>query len=433
MTEDWSKWESLVINGVYPLRRFLTRSDHSVVFLTEYTANAVTTAAIKLIPADPATSEAQLARWNAVAALSHPHLIRLLDVGRCQLGGHPFLFVVMEYAEQTLAQLLPRRALTLDEVREMLPPAIDALAFLHSRNLVHGRLKPPNFLVVNDQLKLSSDAVRPAESTGGVTAAGDIRDLGATLIEALTQFPPTAGTEAALTDILPKAFADTLRRCLSANPADRPTITNLDAELKGASPTPAISPPPAATAPIPVAPVAAAAPRPAAPRPAAPAQTLPRKRLLVPVIAAATLVLLVAAWAGSHLFHGKPQALQPALNSPSPESQPAASSAASATDSTPSSPAPSPVIHQEIPGVSRSARASIRGTIKVAVLVTVDRSGKVIAQDLERRGSSRYFAHMAGEAAKKWRFTQEGQDSRRWLLQFEFTRAGTTAHAAPKL
>jgi hypothetical protein len=32
-------------------------------------------------------------------------------MGRCQLGGYPFLFVVMEYAEQTLAQILPHWAL----------------------------------------------------------------------------------------------------------------------------------------------------------------------------------------------------------------------------------------------------------------------------------------------------------------------------------
>src|ERR1035441_5485748 len=165
MTEDWTKWESLVVNGAYPLRRFLARADHSVVFLTEYTRNAAGDAAIKLIPADPVCAEAQLERWNAVVALSHPHLIRLFDVGRCQLGGHPFLFVVMEYAEQSLAQILLRRALTLDEVQELLPPTLDALAFLHGKNLVHCRLKPPNFLVVNDQLKLSSDSVRPADAT----------------------------------------------------------------------------------------------------------------------------------------------------------------------------------------------------------------------------------------------------------------------------
>jgi serine/threonine protein kinase len=156
----WTKWESQTVNGLFPLRRFLGKSDHSVVFLTDCEARSISQAAIKLIPADP-EPETQLAHWKRIAALSHPNLVRVLDNGRCTLGGHPFLFIVMEYAEQTLAEILRHRALTFEEVREMLIPTLAALGFLHRQNLVQSRLKPPNVLVVNDQLKLASDTVRP--------------------------------------------------------------------------------------------------------------------------------------------------------------------------------------------------------------------------------------------------------------------------------
>src|ERR1700677_2464919 len=155
MTEDWTTWEGLVLDRVFPLRRFLGKSNHSVVFLTEHTAHDLPDAAIKLIPVDPAMEEARLSRWRIAAALSHPHLIRIFDSGRCRLGGHPFLFVVMEYSEHTLAQLLSHRALTPDQARELLLPTLDALAFLHGKNLVQGQLKPQNVLVVDDQVKLA--------------------------------------------------------------------------------------------------------------------------------------------------------------------------------------------------------------------------------------------------------------------------------------
>jgi TonB family protein len=253
MTEDWTKWEGLIIDRVFPLRRYLGRSDHSVVFLTEHTAHDLPDAAIKLIPADPAMEEAQLSRWRIAAALSHPHLIRIFDSGRCRLGGHPFLFVVMEYAEQTLAQILPRRALTSDEAREMLVPTLDALAFLHGKNLVHGQLKPPNVLVVDDRVKLSSDNVRPAGDSsaataepslydspeakdGRISAAGDIWALGVTIVEALTQSPPAWPDErreiVSWPAALPSAFVSIVRRCLSRYPAGRPTITDLKALIK---------------------------------------------------------------------------------------------------------------------------------------------------------------------------------------------------------
>jgi TonB family protein len=89
------------------------------------------------------------------------------------------------------------------------------------------------------------------------------------------------------------------------------------------------------------------------------------------------------------------------------------------------------VLHQEIPDLSRSTRESIRGVIKIGVRVIVDRSGNVVAATLDDRGSSKYFARAALDAAKKWKFTQAAdQASRVWLLHFDFTRAGISADAA---
>src|SRR5260370_16761367 len=75
--EVWTEWEGRVVNGVFPLRRFLGRSNHSAVFLTEYRAENLPNVAIKFMPADPLQTEAQLVQWGAAATLSHPHLLRI--------------------------------------------------------------------------------------------------------------------------------------------------------------------------------------------------------------------------------------------------------------------------------------------------------------------------------------------------------------------
>jgi len=49
MSEFWTKWEGEVVNGVYPLHRFLDGSDHSAVFLTERNGKDPYKAAIKLV------------------------------------------------------------------------------------------------------------------------------------------------------------------------------------------------------------------------------------------------------------------------------------------------------------------------------------------------------------------------------------------------
>lgn len=434
-TEIWTKWESQVVNGIFPLRRFLGRSNHSVVFLTECRAQNLVNAAIKIVPADAARAESRLSRWQLAAALSHPHLIRILDTGRCKLGGHPFLFVVTEYAEQNLAQILPHRPLTLAEVQEMLAPTLDALAFLHRQNLVHGQLKAPNFLVVNDQLKLASDTIRTAGDAGGIDLAGDVRALGATIVEALTQARPALGSSAstiALPPALTAAFADTLRRCLSPEAAKRPTLADLQKLLDSASadpaPTaPAPAPPPQAATSPPAAPTSPAPTPAAAPRSETTSDRSPYERWLVP--AAALALVLLAVWGASQMLRNDARPRPIAVPTvPQQAPSPAAPQSATATP-----PQPAAVVHQEIPAVSRGARESIRGQIKVAVRVSVDRAGNVVAENLQVHGSSNYFARLASDAAKKWKFTQADSSSpREWLLQFEFSRSGVTAQAAPR-
>jgi serine/threonine-protein kinase len=269
MTEVWTKWENQVVNGVFPLRRFLGKSKHSVVFLTEYKAREMPDAAIKLVPEEATQAETQLAYWTTAAELSHPHLISILDMGRCRLGGHPFLFLVMEYADETLAQVLPQRPLTGPEVRGMLPPALHALAYVHGNGLVHGQLKPPNILVVGDQVKLASDNLHPAGTArlriakpspydppeaklSGVDAAGDVWGLGMLVTEALTQQLPqwAEGTATAtLPESLPSDFVDMLRRCISPSAADRPTLASLETQLTMAH-APQVVPPESPSEPL---------------------------------------------------------------------------------------------------------------------------------------------------------------------------------------
>jgi hypothetical protein len=60
----------------------------------------------------------------------------------------------------------------------------------------------------------------------------------------------------------------------------------------------------------------------------------------------------------------------------------------------------------------------------------VDHSGNVVRDNLEYASSSKYFNRLASEAARKWKFAAaDGDNSRQWLLHFEFSRDGTTAHA----
>jgi hypothetical protein len=92
---------------------------------------------------------------------------------------------------------------------------------------------------------------------------------------------------------------------------------------------------------------------------------------------------------------------------------------------------PSP-IKEVIPDVSRSARDTIRGTIRVSIRVIVDKDGNVLAATADEPGPSRYFARLSTEAAKKWTFGPTASEQQRvMLVRFYFKRSGTTARASP--
>jgi eukaryotic-like serine/threonine-protein kinase len=259
MTQAATKQIGQLIDGKFRLGQFVGGDERSSVFLVDYDGQQAPKAAIKLIPADSVDAPAQLARWRQAAKLSHPHLIRLLEMGRCELDHTPMLYVVMEYAEENLSQVVARRPLSPAEARDILGPVVDALAYVHAKGFVHCRLKPANVMADDDLLKISSDglcrigessgaagkpgAYDPPEAAGGrISPAGDVWSLGMTLAEALTQRLPvwerTNQAEPALPSNLPPEILDLARHCLRRDPQLRWTVADISARLQQNSPAP---------------------------------------------------------------------------------------------------------------------------------------------------------------------------------------------------
>ena len=252
MADFWQRCEGRVIEQKYPLRQYLGGTPSSGVFLTSRSGAPAENAVIKFILAHPGTAKLHLSRWARAARLSHPNFLQLLDSGRCGLDGRDLLYVVVEYAEENLSQILPERALTPEEARQMVVPVAEALIYLHGQGLAHGHLKPSNVHAIGEQIKLSIDSVtrlgelhlgRGADSYGApelvsspVTGASDVWSLGITLVEALTQHAPDVQAarhvDPEVPATLPQPFLDIARHALKRDPALRWTAADIAAHLK---------------------------------------------------------------------------------------------------------------------------------------------------------------------------------------------------------
>jgi TonB family protein len=445
--ETWKSWEGRVIDGKFPLRQYLGGSDHSAVFLTETPAPQSSEAAIKLIDPKTADLDREFARLRAATSLSHPNLVRTSEAGRVQVDGSPVLYVVMECADDNLAQILPQRALEPGEVGELLPPVMDALSYLHSRGFVHSRITPSNVLAVGSQLKLSADNATSAEASnstrrradaydapetaaGIVTTEGDIWSVGALLVAALTQnvalVEDGSASKTGLPQNIPEPFRGIARECLHLDPKRRCSLAQIRARLQ-----PAARSVPAEPETVPVEPGR---------------DQRYWWRTFVPI---AVLILAVLGWGLYHvIFATKPAttAENPVAVSepPKPETAPPAAAAnpapAQPAAHPPSATAqpdparvntPGAVLHQVVPEVPKSAQNTISGTIKVVVHVEVDPAGKVASAKFKSSGRSKYFANQAMNAAQRWEFTPPQVDGQptpsSWLLQFRFKRTSIQA------
>ena len=381
MSEIWSQCEGQVVDNKFRLRQFLGEMDDSAVFLTSLPEPSSKKAAIKFIPAGT-TADLQLSLWRRVMQLTHPQLLRIHDIGRCRLANRDRLYVVMEYADEDLSQILPLRPLTDSEAREMLGPVLDALVFLHGHGLIHSRIKPSNILATADQLKLSSDSLfpigesrkssrrfdphdAPEAAVGPLSPAADVWSLGMTLVETLTQRVPASqpGSPAdpLVPDALPQPFLDIARHALRRDPRRRWTIPEIAARLNPAAfaataaqtisplavPLSSVPAVPAAKLPIPgserPSPRAQAQPQAQPPRPQAaknsPSQSLVLPNYVVPV--AAVLLVIVAIFALPKILGHRSDSSSSASTASAPAEGPPSAVEQPARRATPPSPKPS--------------------------------------------------------------------------------------------
>ena len=226
---------------------------------------------------------------QVAAQLQHPHIVPLLSAGRIPstdgTAEGELLYYTMPFIEgESLRAAVARRGrLPVRDVVRILHDVVEALAYAHSRGVVHRDIKPGNILTIGSHALVTDFGVAKALSAAmpvsGMTSAGmaigtpaymapeqlaadpaadhriDIYAVGLLAYELLSGQSPFVGTSPQATmaaqltrvpdpldsvrDDVPPALAAVIMRCLEKLPENRPqTATALLDELDGVATPP---------------------------------------------------------------------------------------------------------------------------------------------------------------------------------------------------
>ena len=229
MPGGWPDLLRSIIDGKYFLKQFLGEEDAVGVFLADSPDSTAVEVRLEQEGGGQQRSWPELVSRSA--EVPHQYLLRYIAHGEARIDGNQYAFLVSEYVQERLGEVLTTRSLAPDEARFVVESVMNAVDHLHRRGFMHGSLIPASIVAAGDSVKLLTHTMRPLpadelEMRRAVTA--DLREFAETTTELLTgKRELGAGAQ------LPSPFREFVRSSFGTEECPSPTAAQLIGVLNG--------------------------------------------------------------------------------------------------------------------------------------------------------------------------------------------------------
>jgi serine/threonine-protein kinase len=227
------------LGGAHILERELGGGGMSRVFLALETALGRQVVVKVLLPELAAGVNVERFRREIqlAAQLQHPHIVPLLSAGEAE--GLPYFIMPYVTGESLRARMAREGELPISETVRIMRDIVSALAYAHTRGVVHRDVKPDNVLLSGGVAVVTDFGVAKAvTASSDIAGAGGVTSLGVVTYEMLVGQAPFSGRspQAVLAaqvvedpppverrrPAVPPMLASLVNECLAKRPADRP-------------------------------------------------------------------------------------------------------------------------------------------------------------------------------------------------------------------
>src|SRR3569833_3165895 len=156
ISQDWQTLQGSTLNGGYELKDILEAAEDRAVLRVRVLGDYTLKATAVFYALDDVSADEQIGIWQSIRFFESKNAVAVpLGSGKLKLNNATGVYVVLQSADETLADAVQAQPLTPEQAIDATRAVARGLTELHANGYVHGDLAPGEVRAVGDRVEIT--------------------------------------------------------------------------------------------------------------------------------------------------------------------------------------------------------------------------------------------------------------------------------------